>query len=893
MMRRTSTWLLGLVRHRTAQSGAVVATIAVTVALLAILGGFFSAAESSMTGKAIADVPVDWQVQLGSGVSPDDVRAALPSQPGPAAVAAVGYFATPGFQATTGTTVQTTGAGFVLGIDPGYETMFPDEIRHLIGDGTTVLAQQTAANLNATIGTSVSILRPGMEPASVTVDGVVDLPYADSLFQSVGAPSGATPQAPPDNVLLMPLDQWHALFDPVAASTAAPQSVVNQVHVALDTSGLPHSPTDAFTAVTRKAHNVESRMAGGAIVGNNLGARLDAARSDALYARVLFLFLGLPGVILSILLTVNVVAMGTLRRQRDQALLRLRGCSLPQVLGLACAEALLAGIVGGALGVIAAAVALRTIYRDQAVAFETSRFLLWMGIAVSVGIATAVVTIGLSAWRAYRSISVAGSRASMHRPGRSFPVFFGLDLVALGLSALIYWQAGRNGYQVVLAPEGLASVSVSYSTFLAPLFLWVGASLLVMRVARWLLAHQGGLPRPVVRAFSGRLAPLVSSSLSLQRARIATGIVLIVIAVAFALSTSIFNATYQRQAVVDAELSNGSDVTMSGSTGAGSDLSSWQSPVGQVPGVAAVVPMQHRFAYVGTDLQDMYGIDPGTLDQAARISDTFFVGDNAETVLQRLAATPDGVLISPETVTDFQLQVGDAINLRMQLKADGQYHTVPFHVVGVAREFPTAPSDSFLVANASYLATATGSASIETLLLKTNDPPAAVAGRIREQIGPASGIHVRDINEQRHIINSGLTSISLNGLTRVELVFAVIMAAAGAGLMLFVGLESVQRTVAVSRALGATPRQLGSFIWSEAGVLVIGGLTGGVALGWMIAAMLANLLTGVFDPPPAAMTIPWSYIALVLLVTVGSVAAAARTTIGLSQRRILETIRQF
>ena len=51
----------------------------------------------------------------------------------------------------------------------------------------------------------------------VRVDGVVDLPTADSLFQKVGAPVGAQPQAPPDNVLLVPERAWHTVFDPLAA----------------------------------------------------------------------------------------------------------------------------------------------------------------------------------------------------------------------------------------------------------------------------------------------------------------------------------------------------------------------------------------------------------------------------------------------------------------------------------------------------------------------------------------------------------------------------------------------------------------------------------------------------------------------------------------------------
>ena len=85
------------------------------------------------------------------------------------------------------------------------------------------------------------------------------------------------------------------------------------------------------------------------------------------------------------------------------------------------------------------------------------------------------------------------------------------------------------------------------------------------------------------------------------------------LAVAFAASTAIFNATYERQSLVDAELTNGADVTVSGSQSA--DLTPYLQPIVTLPGVVAVEPMQHRFAYVGTDLQDLYGIDPASAHQ--------------------------------------------------------------------------------------------------------------------------------------------------------------------------------------------------------------------------------------------------------------------------------------
>ena len=127
----------------------------------------------------------------------------------------VGYAPTIGLTASAGGTVQTTGPGQVLGLPPGYAAAFPGEIRFLVGARSGVLlAQQTAANLHATVGTIVSVGRRRLPPLRVRVAGIVDLPAADSLFQAVGVPPGAAPQAPPDNVMLLPAAQWQGAFAP-------------------------------------------------------------------------------------------------------------------------------------------------------------------------------------------------------------------------------------------------------------------------------------------------------------------------------------------------------------------------------------------------------------------------------------------------------------------------------------------------------------------------------------------------------------------------------------------------------------------------------------------------------------------------------------------------------
>jgi len=210
-----------------------------------------------------------------------------------------------------------------------------------------LIAQQTAANLHVSVGDPITITRMGLPPLTVRIDGVIDLPQADMLFQAVGVPPGAAPQAPPDNVLVVPMAIWHQWFDQQAVVRRG--TVRTQLHVRLDHT-LPPDPRDAYVYVQQLAHNFEARVAGSAMVGDNLAARLDAVREDALYARVLFLFLGLPGAILAIILTFAVSATGGDRRRREQALLRVRGATTSMILRL---ESLEASVVSIAAVIIA------------------------------------------------------------------------------------------------------------------------------------------------------------------------------------------------------------------------------------------------------------------------------------------------------------------------------------------------------------------------------------------------------------------------------------------------------------------------------------------------------------------------------------------------------------
>ncbi|HEX3605647.1 MAG TPA: FtsX-like permease family protein [Candidatus Dormibacteraeota bacterium] len=861
-------WMRGLLGRRRGRLLATAAGIAMAVALLASIGAFLGSSAATMTRRTAANVPVDWQVETQPGADPAAVLAAVRATPSVTVALPVGMAATTGLSAQTGDTTQTTGAGVVVGIPDGYSARFGGMIRPLVGAATGVLvAQQTAANLHVRPGDTVSVGRAGSPPASLTVDGVVDLPHADSLFQRVGAAPGSQPSAPPDNVLMVPLDGWHRLFDPVAA--ARPDQVRQQVHVHLDRA-LPPAPGDAFDHVTGLARNLESRLAGAGLVGDNLGAALDAARGDAAYATVLFLFLGLPGAVLAGLLTAVVAGTGADRRRHDQALLRARGAGTRTLVGLALLEALAAGAAGGAGGLLLAALTGRLAFGDAGFG-EGAATVLWDGLAVATGLLIAALVVAVPAIRDARRLSVAGARRIEGRRVRPVRLPATCGAVLLGVAVATYAVTSRQGYTLVLAPEGVPSISVDHLALAGPASLWVATALITWSLAELGLRRGRRLLTRAVRPVAGPLASTVSASLSRQRRLLGPGLVLVGLTAAFAASTSVFNATYAQQAEVDARLTNGADVTVTEPPGAPA-TGGTEARLAALPGVRAVEPLVHRFAYVGADLQDLYGVRPGTITAAASLQDAYFQGGTAAQLMARLAARPDAILVSAETVRDFQLQPGDRLTLRLQDRRSQTLTPVTFHYAGVASEFPTAPRDSFLVANAAYVGAMTGDPSPSTYLVDTGGtPPAGVAEAARRTLGV--GPVITDIATARRVVGSSLTAVDLDGLTRVELGFALVFGAASTGLLLALGVVERRRTFALAAALGAKRRQLAAFLWAEAGVVVAGGLAAGALAGWALSRMLVAVLSGVFDPPPAALRVPAAYLGSAAAVAVLAVVA--------------------
>lgn len=857
-----------------------VLTLAAAVGLLGAMVLFVGHSLGTMTGGAVRSVPLDWQGPVGSHQAAVSVAHRVARQPGVAEAAPVATAPFAGIEHVSPVTgAIRSGAGAILAVPPGYLTHL-HTFRFLRGSlrpGEIVFDQQLAATLQVQPGDTVTLTpRRGAKPIRFRVSGVALVTAPDVLFQPLNPLLGPAPAQPPADIAILPLDTFAAKVAPLLPSIGSAASAVPgspsgtqwQVQGQVDPTALTGSPAHALAQATQLRNKVERTLPGQVVFVDNLADNLTGAAGDALYAETLYIMLAVPGALVALGLA-YLAALGTADRdRRNLALLRARGARRRDLVWLAALESLLLGLVAGGIGTVVALAAVHL--AGSAGGIGTGRILATFGACIllaAAGAAAARVGAGLVAFRG----SVAESRRSVRRSATPLWQRLYLDLIALAVAGLVYWLTARTGFSAVVNPDSNPTLSLSVYMFLAPALLWLGAALLLLRLRgralAWIAARAAGERASTSLGFL--LASAGRRGAALNRGLLVLGLLL-----AFGVNLGIFAATYDQQARVDAQLTLGADVVATAPPGAVARHALVQK-IGALTGVAGVSAVDHSYAYVGPDLQDTFGIDATTLTRGTSLRDSYFVGGSAAQMLARLRATPDGILVSKETITDYSLNLGDLLRLRVLDHRSGSFRVAPFHVVGIVQEFPSAPKDSFMVANLAYLHRLTHDPGSNVVFVRAAGDPGALARRVAAATAPF-GVSVKDIGAQTAQTVSSITTVDLRGISRIEEVFVLVLAAATMALFVTVGLAERRQELATMAALGASLRRAAAFLWSEAVLVLTAALALAALLGWLLAEMLVAMLQHVFDPPPDQLAVPWAFLGgLGGAALAGGLAAAA------------------
>jgi len=691
--RRTATYLFGL---------------ALAVGLFAGILFFVDATARQMTATALVPVKLDI---VAHGTQPDvntsAMLAAITAQRGIAAAEPVtaADFATAQKVGAT----QASPAGRLFAIAPSYFRTF-DVLQ--ISEGQfdpagALISEAMAIAQGLKVGDTLQLTFAGLsQPVTLPVTGIVNMGNADALFATATEAENAIVS---DVVFVA--DGWFRahLQAPLAALAAnppaalAPGAVVldPQIHIQVDRAQLPADPTLAAQHTAALRRSIERQFPGQLKAVDNLSGAFKTAQADVLSAKILFIFLGLPGVALAAYLSKFAAELFAAAQRREISLLRTRGATPGQITAVVAVSAVLLAVGGSALCVIFGALVLLISARGQVTAglnplapgFAWGAFASSAGVAFLAGLALTFLAAFLPTYGALRS-EISQERRSVRRVER--PPFWKrayLDVLLIGAAAVVLAVTQLNGGFKPSGNEG-AALSLSFYIFLAPFFAWLGITLLVLRLVERGLASTGSRIAALFRAGFGEIGEVAGKSIARRAGQVAAATTIIALTLSFGVSLALFQHTYTSEKRLDAQYVVGADirVTPALNTPQTADFAAQLQAPG-IQGVTAVA--RDTQALVGSEKNTVYGIDVPSFRQVAYLPDSFFVDGaapqtvaamtnrttnyapgSARQVLDALANTPNGVIISVEQAEKYNIFVGDPVLLRLYNRVTQQYSDV-------------------------------------------------------------------------------------------------------------------------------------------------------------------------------------------------------------------------
>ncbi len=913
-LRRTTAYLFGL-------------TLA--VGLFAGILFFVDATARQMTSTAIAPVRLDI---IAHATKPDvHVADTVPTIAAQRGVAAAEPVIAADFAAAVrvgGT--QPSPAGRMFAINASYFQTF-DILQISEGqfDPAGVLVSEAMAIAqHLKVGDSLQLSFTGIDqPISLPVTGIIDLTNADALFATATEAENAIVA----DVVFVDIGWFRDhLQTPLAALAAnpptslAPGAIIldPQVHVKIDRTLLPADPTLAGLHTASLRREVERQFPGQLKAADNLANAFKTAAADVLSAKILFIFLGLPGVALAAYLSKFAAELFAAAQRREISLLRTRGATPGQITTIVAVAAIILAIGGSLLGLIFGVVSLLVSGGAQAVAalnpfapgFDWGLLGSSMLIAFLAGLVLTSFAVFLPTYSALRREITQERRAVRRIEAAPFWKRIYLDMILIAAASIILIITQLNGGFKPSGNEGTV-ILLSLYIFLAPFFAWMGITLLVLRIAERGLTTASKQLATLFRKLFGEIGEVAGKSIARRAARVSAATTVIALTLSFGVSLGIFQQTYTDEKNLDAQYIVGADVRLTPA------LNSPQTPDFisnlQLPGVNGVTAVaRDTQALVGSEKNTVYGIDVPSFRQVAYLPDSFFVDGaaqqtidaminrttnyapgSAQQVLDALAVTPNGVIISVEQAEKYNILVGDPVLLHLYNRNSNQYTDVQAKAVGLFIYFPTSAQDSDFILNRDFMTRGSGNPAMDTFLLKTDGAAAtnqSISASLAAQFKNVLSVRIQNTETVIKTEESSLTSLNLNGLGAMERLYTLLVISIGLAIFLLAMINERQREFGAMRALGATLSHLRRFLFAEAATIGILSLILGAGVGVLLARLLVMLLGVIFTIPPRAMAVPGlELLTLALLVIAGMTASAWLSARQLARLKVVEALREL
>ncbi|MGL4173300.1 MAG: ABC transporter permease [Actinomycetota bacterium] len=621
--------------------------------------------------------------------------------------------------------------------------------------------------------------------------------------------------------------QTIVLFDEATARKQfAPDGTVQQVSVRAD-AGVSQEQLRARVAAALPAGQE-------AITGDAYANEQRSELAEGLgFINTFLLVFAVVSVVVGIFIIFNTFSMLVAQRTRELALLRAVGATRRQVTGIVLGEALVIGLAGGLLGLVAGlgiARSLQTLFGFLGLRITGGLPLAASTVVTSmvVGVVVTLVSAFMPAIRAGRIAPVTAMRDDIALPERSLLLrgSLGLLVVAIGSAAM----AGG----VIQLDGSRAAQVLGIGAFITFLGLVIAAPLISRPVIRIL-----GIPGARLSRVEGRLAR--DNTLRNPR-RTSTTAISLMIGLTLVSAFSVLAATSKASvaSLVNDEIR--SDFVLFG--GAAPFSNRIADQVAQLPAVDTVVDQTVIPLRIGETQTVGIATSGSGLQKAVDIT----VREGVLTAVDR------GQLAIAETFADEEnLRVGSQITATVGVQRQVRLVVGAVFADSQLIDAPVLLPRTYQDAVPAALRTS----AFAFVIVNPETDLAEARRQITQVVKPQLVISVLDREEFTESISGQINQIL--GILYALLALSILIAALGILNTLALSVFERTREIGLLRAIGLTRRQLRRTIAQEAMLTALFGAVLGTALGLVLGVLLQRVLR---DDGLDILAVPWVQIAV-------------------------------
>jgi putative ABC transport system permease protein len=792
----------------------------------------------------------------------------------------------------------------VFAFDARYRAHYPS-IRLTSGSlrsSGAVLSAEASRALGVRPGGAVTLRLPAGRHIRLPVSGVADLTRAEPLFSSRTSRSLGVFLYVPQSLVVSPAVFDRAIIPALRAQSAALGGIVKsrpveEIDVRVERRGLRTNPAAALAQTRAVARSIGQIAPRQDYLIDNASNTLIVARADAAVAKRMFLFLGLPAVLMAAVLAAYAGGVLAAAQRREQANLRLRGAGRAELLQLLAYRTLAVAGAGSVLGVAAGFVAALAMLGSGSLLKAAPRDLALSAlVALGAGATATGLALFVPGRQALRR-EVAQERRELVLAAR--PLWRRLQLDVLLLSAavlgeLVVLRTGALDLARGSVSEG-RSVSLPSRLFAVPLLAWSGGALVGTRL---LVALALRLPPSAGPGFGALLPGLAVRSLNRRSWQLAAGFLTLGLVIAFGTSLRGFSATYEAAKSADARFVVGSDLRITPGVAGGRAHSAAYAPHLRVAGVRAVTPVVsglQNSVLIGAYKRATSGlaaIDPTTFGGAARLAGSSFEGASASAALASLAADPRGVLLNAAIAGDLSIRRGDRVQVVLALGGERETRA-EFRVDGLFTRLAGFARPPDLVVGLARYASATRSGRVDFFLARTRDRGQAGLARTEAALR-ARGVPLAIETTQGAFDRdqSSLTALDVRSLVDLGSLFTLLMSAAVIAIFTFGVILQRRRDFVVLRAQGMHAAAVRVLVLGEVALIAAGGVATGLLVGACSGFLLVQSLRSLFIVPPTFTLPPSSLVGLVLAPVMATLLSATAAITALRHVSPMEILRE-